>query len=261
MENTITNYTTNRTLMAYYKSNIDVQINWLLFLNSFKSISNKKSFMEVAPILEEIRIKAYTAFEDDLVPDNTKQVNNQIKNMIGKLLDEYGVSDAKTHIEENITEQDIINLSTATFIRQEVSSLKIDEFTKYEDYKFISLIVKNLKNEKIKTSIVANGISKELLEYYLESLRISSSEDYSLQNYIYTVLELVKGIELMSNKILEDNGKIISANSRFIINELIDNSFVISNYSLSTIFEQINEVLEKIATLSEEDKISLKKHI
>lgn len=267
MENTETNYTTNRTLMAYYKSNIDVQINWLLFLNSFKSISNKKSFMEVAPILEEIRNRLYTSFEFNLIPDNMVHINTEIKNVIGELFDEYDISDAKEYIEKDLFIKDIINLSTAIFIRQELANLKIDELMiqgikiPSEEVRFILESLKQIKYEKVTTSTNIEGYSKELLKYYFESLKISSDDTVTLQNYIYTVLELIKGIDFMYARLVDNKNTGISLNVNFLLKSFWENMYLTSNFSLASIFDELNELLENIMTLIKEDKITLKKHI
>lgn len=164
MENTETNYTTNKTLMNYLKANIDVHINYLLFLNSFTSISNR-GFMEIAPIIESLRDKMYQAFPNDLIPDDTVKVNLMVETKLASMLDEIGLSEIKDYIGFNLKKEDIINLTTSIFLRNSLIGLPSIKGICEEEI-IIANTLADMTRRIPKTSIEISGYSFELASFF-----------------------------------------------------------------------------------------------
>lgn len=241
MENTETNYTTNKTLMDYYKVNIDVHIDYLLFLNSFKGISNK-SFMELAPIIESIRGKLYQAFAYDLIPDDTSHVNRMITKKLESLLDEVGLSETKDYIGEGLKEEDIINLSTAIFLKRNILEIpKANAEVTREEEKVITSTLEKMINTIPTSDIKINGYSFELASFFLESLRIKALEGKSIISYIYDYICNVNIINNMVSRI--EPRAHVSCESEFLLKELYQNLSITSIFSLANLVDELNSNL------------------
>lgn len=256
MENTNTNYTTNKTLMDYLNANIDVHINYLLFLNSFKSLSQDKGFMEIAPIIESIREKLYQAFDYDLIPDDTRKVNYLITKKLGEYLDKANLSEIKKYIGTDITEEDIINLSTVIFLRKSIANnYLIDEVNKPET-KIISSTLNKMVNRIPSTDITINGYSFELASYFLESLKIKAEKNQSIVSYIYDFISDTSLINSMIKRL--DSILSTSIESDFLKRELFASLCLISNYSLANLVDELNNNL-KIISQKENKDLTLEK--
>lgn len=259
MNNTEKNYTTNKTLEDYIRSNIDVHMKYLLFLNSFKDISNK-GFIYIAPILDNITNELYTSFVIDSMPDDTIEVNKEVVNKISELFDKYDIPEVKKYIGYEINEKDIIKLSLATFIRKQIQSLStnIDEI-EHIDSNQIKVIIDSLeymKHIKIKANIKVNGFSNELIGYYLEELKIEKNESSSIDSYMYQTLYNFNIISIMMKKLACP----INENEiNYLSQELYENSIIKSSSSITNLINILGNNLEHIKNKTQSYTLNLEK--
>lgn len=258
MENTETNYTTNKTLMDYFKANIDVHINYLLFLNSFKGISKNKGFMELAPLIESLRGKLYQAFADDLIPDETKKVNIMITRKLEEFLDELDLSEVKEFIGLHLSEEDIINLSTTLFLRRSIfSSPSLNGEMNSTEEKVISSTLNKMKTTIPATEIDINGYSFELVSYFISSLQMKAEKNQSLLSYIYDFLNDTSIINTMATR-MNPNAH-VSLESDFLKEGLFQSLIITSNYSLANLVDELNNNL-KVISRKENKELTLEKN-
>lgn len=259
MENTDTNYTTNKTLMDYFKANIDVHINYLLYLNSFKGVSRNKGFMELAPLIESLRGKLYQAFAYNSIPDGTKQVNMMLTKKIGELLDEVNLSEVKEYIGLDLKEDDIINLSTTLFLKRSISSFRPinQEETSVEENVISATLDKMIKNFPT-ADININGYSFELISYFIESLQIRAEKNKSLIEYIYDFICHANLIGSMAKRL--DANTPASCESDFLRKELFESLYITSSYSLANLVDELNYNLKTIGKRENKD-LTLEKHL
>lgn len=258
MENTNTDYTTKKTLMDYVKANIDVHINYLLFLNSFKGISPSKGFMTIAPIIEGLREKLYEAFADDLIPDDTSQVNMMITNKLGELLDEANLGEVKEFIGINLSEEDIINLSTSIFLRNSLANIPSIEVGNETETKIISSTLKNMGSNIPASEIAINGYSFELASYFLESLRIKAEKNQSIITYIYSFICDADIINTMARR-LGANYRFSSAFD-YLKNAIFQSTYITSNYNLANLIDELTFNTNYL-TKKENKNLTLEKHM
>lgn len=257
MEDTETNYTTNKTLMDYFKANIDVHINYLLFLNSFKGVSKNKGFMEMAPLIESLREKLYQSFAYDLIPDDTKKVNIMITKKLEELLDEINLSEVKEFIGLDIHEEDIVNLSTSLFLRRSINALpSINEENNSTEEKVISSTLSKMQSTTPTTDMDINGYSFELVSYFIESLRIKAEKNKSLLSYIYDFLSDAFIINSMATRV--DANAHISCESDFLRKGLVESLIITSNFSLANLVDELNYNVKAISK-KENKELTLEK--
>lgn len=240
MENTEINYTTNKTLMDYYNSFVDVHINYLLFLNSFESISNR-GFMELAPILESLKKEMHETFSFDLIPETTIDINKLVVARLSRKLEEKGLSEVKEYIGYKLNIEDIINLATTLLLRNSIISIpSINSDNK--EAKIITNTVESMQKRIPSTSLNIGDYSFDLIGYFLESLRIKANNDKSLVSYIYNYISDVAFINGMINR----NCDQIDLNSEcnYLRDDLFNNLYLSNTYHITNLVDGLNEKIK-----------------
>lgn len=177
-------------LIDYYKKNIDVHINWLLFLNSFSSITTK-GFLTAAPIIESVRKDAYIRVNP--VNTDTRLINYDVVELITEIIKEKGLEEVIPYIGKDIEEKDILNMTSATYIRSNI-------LRRTSENPALSYFENTLRGINMVHSIKINGYSEELLNYYLESLRIKGSKNAKIEHYLIVTITILETINRLSSE-------------------------------------------------------------
>ena len=124
------NLNTSKNLIEYYKTNIDVHIDYLQALNATMSIS-KIGYMELAQELELVRKLMYeklSTFEQ--LPTYAESINEKVINELHRILEIKNISEIKEYIAYNLDKETIFDLVTARTLNKiyrRTSSIKIKD--------------------------------------------------------------------------------------------------------------------------------------
>ena len=255
MENTITNYTTNKTLMEFYKSNIDFHIDYLLFLNTVGKISNQ-DFLAVAPILERIREKLYTSFGDVIIFNDIIVLNKQVMQKLRELLEKENLEELTEYVGSNIEIKDIGNFTAALTLKRELSKIEnINNATK--EGLIANSMITQMKELRIAGNIQIKDINESLIECFYQSLGIKYDKSDCIERYIYQILTYSKILLTMINKI--NNVDYDSENIDYLLNEFNQDLSTKSPISICNMIDEIKDNIKQINSCLEASKLRLEK--
>lgn len=252
-----TKNTTQKYILGFYKTSVDVMIEWLLFQNSFDNIT-EKSFLDVAPLIESIRYKTYENLEELVLNKTSLFSISKIKDIVITKIKEnltaYGLDDLVI-CTKNIDEDKYIELTTAVYIKRCLyDTLKEIEFIGNinpmdDNIRFLNTYIKELKLLKVSSNMEHKKYSETLMSYYIKSLRIDYNEETTSFSFIYKVLFYIKKIEHLINEVLksfdyEGTYEDITEDIEIITSEIDDYMKVDSLWSLIIIFHIFNHHLE-----------------
>lgn len=184
------------TLYCYYKSNIDVHIDYLLALNNFRSISHI-SYMNLAPILESIRSELYKKVED--YPNThvyAESINKIIIIELSLMLATKGLDDVIDYIAYNMSEKDTILLSISCMLNRVLKNTpKVKNNNPVE--LTIESMLDDLKKKRVSSNLRLDDVSFACIDDYLNRLRISYDENIPLIKYVYEVISILKSATIL----------------------------------------------------------------
>lgn len=212
----------------YYKMNVDIHINWLLFLNSFRSISNKV-FLEVASKLEMIRQMLYAS--PNILSYDTREINAIIVNDICNLLVKNGLEETTSYVGSYLSEEDFLKYTQATYIRKRI--LESSDFFK-NDYYFYDI----LRKINMEDNLEIGDFSSNLLSYFLESIRIKMNSKVSISEYNAIITTLLQS--LYKYKGYEDRVEIMES----MLHEFIENGYIEDVQNIVKIIPNITKTLK-----------------
>lgn len=235
---------TTNTLYYYYKSNVDVHIDYLLALNYFRSIS-QTGCMSLAPILESIRAELYKKVEDY---QNTHiyaaTINKLIIIELSLMLSSKGLDEVIDYIGYNMSEKEMILISISCMLNKELKSIP-----KMNSSNQIELTVDAMLEDASKKSIVSNmrpdDVSVACVDDYLNRLRIRYDENIPLIKYVYEVISILKSVtELLARDVDINISAINKVYQEFSENLVVSDIESLAN-SIDIIIGSITKINEK----------------
>lgn len=223
MQKNETNYTTNKSQMDYYKANIEVQIEYLLFLNSFGFLSNR-NYLELAPIIASIKDRLLSSFPYDFIPDTTYEVNNHIEQKLKEIIKESGNIEIEPCSDSYLLNaDDIVNLSVANYLNNKIKNMP-DITTTTNETKIANHVIYQMRKETPRANTHVSTIKDSCMPCFIESLRMKYDKEYCIQEYLYTCLHGLKIIEQVLNRETNSSADLVS-----FLNDLKAQFTIISN--------------------------------
>lgn len=244
--------TTKNYAYDYYKNIVDVNVNWLEFLNSHSKFLNV-NFLELAPKLEEIREKLYNSFKNSkLTNKDIFFVNGEVKVMIAYLLKKIGYSDLQEYIYYGLDEKEKNDLSIALYIKRSIQSkmedIEVLDYSLSKENPLLKDALKRLKNIELSTTLSSDI---DFTEYYLNSLGIKES-DNSLIGYIYFNLIIIKNIFILMNT--EQSINYVPCVDE-LIEEILNKGIITNINNLVKVFEVFEQELANLMQKNCKNKV------
>lgn len=232
----------SKKIKEYYKANIDVHIDYLLALNNFKSISSI-GFMELAPILESVRNELYKKIDGyQHCPIYGDAINKLLIIELSLILTIKGADDVLEYIAYNLTQRDLILLSTACMLNSTLKSIPEIKCSSELNITIASLL-ENLKKRIPASNLTINGVSEAVTQDFLEKLRIHPSTKDTLLKYIYETISILKCITTL----LVHNGCDVNHESIEKVYRDFSENLVIRDFqSLTKALDEITESIQKL---------------
>lgn len=195
-----TGNTTRLYEKLYYETNVDVQINWLKFLNSFKSIS-KRGYLDLAPILERVgnELKENEEFK---LPVFVSSADIYTRKKLKKSLDKNDIPEVKEYVNEGITLESTYDLIVGLFIRKFIrrnketieSLISYYESSKRTQDWFLKNLLEMLITTKLSTDIQVDNELNPFIDYFASSCQIDLKETTTAKSYVHIILTLMEDI-------------------------------------------------------------------
>ena len=210
--------TTKEYQLEYFKTNIDVLMNWIDFQSSFGKIPGISSF-DISPKLYKLKNDILNKVEEYLSKRtnglNTTVVNQIVTTIIIETLNENDLSQIAPFL-LNLKDDKVIEFTNALFIRRSVlktlsrkENIQIDNNEEIE--KIYKEFLDNLRWLKLNASLEHKDYSEALLSVYMESLPINLDNTKTSYAYISEVLFYIKRLERYYKEIAENKGIKISS--------------------------------------------------
>lgn len=197
MENTEINETSN-TLVEYYKSNIDVHIDYLLTLNNYQQISHL-SYLDLAPVLESVREEMYIK-----VSEYTKThvyadtINKLLVIDLSLILTAKGLEELIDYLGYNLCEQDRQLLTVANALNKAITNLpEVTGNTMIE--LTITSLIDDIKKLRPFSNLEIEGVPETFIYEYLRELGITYDKTCPLLKYVYDSISRLRSITIMLN--------------------------------------------------------------
>ncbi len=238
------NLNTSKNLIEYYKTNIDVHIDYLQALNATMSIS-KIGYMELAQELELVRKLMYeklSTFEQ--LPTYAESINEKVINELHRILEIKNISEIKEYIAYNLDKETIFDLVTARTLNKiyrRTSSIKIKD----ELDQSIPNILNDLKRTLLSLSLKVDCVENYTIAYFLERLSIHYDEESSATKYIY---DCIARIKMITNLLKHKNCNIDTTFANNIYNSFEETLHV---YDINELVQAIDSMLFYTANLNE----------
>ncbi len=238
------NFNTSKNLMEYYKTNIDVHLDYLQALNTTMPIS-KSGYMELSQELELVRKLMYeelTTFEQ--LPTDAESINEKIITELCRILEIKNISEIKEYIAYNLDKETIFDLviaKTLNKIFRKTSSIKVED----ELDQTIANILNDLKRTLLSLSLKIEGVENYTIAYFLERLSIHYDEENSVTKYIY---DYIARIKMITNLLKHKNCNIDNDFANNIYNSFEETLHV---HDINELDQAIDTILLSIANLNE----------
>lgn len=267
-----TENTTQKYIIEYYKTSIDVMISWLLFQNSFGNLYTKP-YLVVAPILENVRNQSYEDIKDIAFSSSSQFSINKIKDTVigiikGNLIF-YGLEEVVPSL-STLSEDKFIELTTSLYIKRCLASTLNDTNfinkleIKDDCMKFFKTFINTLEKLHLQSSMEHRNYSNQIIRFFIESLGIEYDIEKTSYSYIYQVLFYIKKSEHLIKELLESNGydkefEDTSEDFEILITEIDDYMKIDSLWSLIIIFHIFDHHLKILKGITKTEENILQK--
>lgn len=267
-----TENTTQKYIIEYYKTSIDVMISWLLFQNSFGNLY-KKSYLVVAPLLEEVKLQSYKDITDLAFKKNSQFSITKIKDIVigiikGNLIFQ-GLEEVIPSL-NTLSEDKFVELTTSLYIKRCLSKTLDDKEIvenldiKDDNVKFLNSFINELERLHLQTSMEHKSYNNNIIRFFIESLGIEFDEEKISYSYVYQVLFYIKKSENLIKSILESKDydkefEDITEDLDILTTEIDDYMKVDSLWSLIIIFHIFDHHLKTLSKISKTDTNILQK--
>lgn len=237
------NLTTAKTLLEYYKANIDVHINYLLTLNKYMSIS-KVGYFELAPILESIRTELYSKVETyPNKSENTSTINKIIIIELSLMLVNKGVDDVIDYVSYNLSEARIILLSIAKFLNKSVKAI-LDLSGENDLTVTMNSLLTDMKRKAPASNLSIDGLPSSCIEEFLRSIKVGYKKDTTIIKYLYDMISHLKILTRLSSNYVDY--PVILENIDNIYKEFSDRLIILDITTLAESIDILSSAVEKI---------------
>lgn len=270
METTFTEKNTKTFYYNYLKTNINVYIAWLQFLNSFEKIS-KKSYLIVAPKLDSVynktKIAATNYVGNHSLETSTEQANECVIDLLSDTLISSELSEIIPYMTSHLDITDITTITTAKYIRQEVlaQSQKVDMISEYltdNPTSKAKMLISTM--HELQKRLVTLSFNSEYLtiykEFFANSLACSYKNNGSTEKYIYNSLQDIDTICWLISSIsgcFTEEYESVHHEVATLLDDLRRNMYITNLESLVTVFSNFAYIMNKNTLVPENPRLLL----